>query len=414
MTKIKVKHQHEKSEGDEEGIAHSYEGAYQEDVENDTETINSFVPGRSNVSSLTHLDLSYSSFSGEIPSEISQLSKLQSLILSDYHTGQRLEPHNFKMLLKNLTQLRELDLTEVNISSTIPPNFSSHNNSEARNTGLHGILPESIFLLYKLASSNLIGNDQPSGHFPKTKWNSSASELDFLRSAKKLLDLDLSNNKIQGRIPDWAWSNWMHSMTYLNSSHNMLTMGRSSSVCNSTSLRVLDFGKKQFEGNTTVFGQCEDQQLEILDLQHNIPGNLQTTFSSESQLKSFNLHGNKLEGRIPRSLANCKELEVLDLGNNHLNDTFPVWLGTLPNLRVLSLRSNKLHGSIRTSSNAKLFPKLQMLDLSSNAFIAELPTSLFQNLKAMRRLDQTMKAPGDEGHMYYQDSGGCCNKGTGA
>ncbi|MCE3051049.1 hypothetical protein HAX54_048808 [Datura stramonium] len=38
-----------------------------------------------------------------------------------------------------------------------------------------------------------------------------------------------------------------------------------------------------------------------------------------------------------------------------------------------------------------------MLDLSSNAFIAELPTSLFQNLKAMRRLDQTMKAPGNDG-----------------
>ncbi|KAM3235238.1 hypothetical protein P3L10_015274 [Capsicum annuum] len=48
-------------------------------------------------------------------------------------------------------------------------------------------------------------------------------ELDFLRSAKQLSYLDLSNNKIQGRIPDFALSNWMNSMSNLNLSHNMLT-----------------------------------------------------------------------------------------------------------------------------------------------------------------------------------------------
>ena len=32
---------------------------------------------------------------------------------------------------------------------------------------------------------------------------------------------------------------------------------------------------------------------------------------------------NQLEGRIPRSLGNCKELEILNLGNNQINDTLP-------------------------------------------------------------------------------------------
>ncbi|KAK6772717.1 hypothetical protein RDI58_027955 [Solanum bulbocastanum] len=50
------------------------------------------------------------------------------------------------MLLQNLTQLRELDLTSINISSTIPPNFSSHLTTlRLGNTGLHGLIPESIF-----------------------------------------------------------------------------------------------------------------------------------------------------------------------------------------------------------------------------------------------------------------------------
>ncbi|WMV56605.1 hypothetical protein MTR67_049990 [Solanum verrucosum] len=92
------------------------------------------------------------------------------------------------------------------------------------------------------------------------------------------------------------------------------------------------------------------------------------TFRIGSALKSFNFHGNKPEGEIPRSLTNCKQLDVLDLRDNHLNDTFLVWLGTLPKLKVLSLRSNKLHGSIRSLPTGNMFPQLRILDLSSNAF----------------------------------------------
>ncbi|OIS96507.1 receptor-like protein 12 [Nicotiana attenuata] len=48
-----------------------------------------------------------------------------------------------------------------------------------------------------------------------------------------------------------------------------------------------------------------------------------------------------------------------------------MWLGTLPQLQVLSLRSNKLHGPIRASRTKNyLFPHLQILDLSCNAFTA--------------------------------------------
>ncbi|PHT67156.1 hypothetical protein T459_31581 [Capsicum annuum] len=81
--------------------------------------------------------------------------------------------------------------------------------------------------------------------------------------------------------------------------------------------------------------------LEVLDMQHNnISGTPPTTLKIGSALRSFNLHGNKLEGKIPPSLENCQHLEVVDLGDNLLNDTFPVWLGTPPELRVLSLRLN--------------------------------------------------------------------------
>ncbi|KAH0661122.1 hypothetical protein KY290_027090 [Solanum tuberosum] len=142
-----------------------------------------------------------------------------------------------------------------------------------------------------------------------------------------------------------------------------------------------------------------------------LSGTLPTNFSIASSLISLNLHGNELEREIPRSLANCKKLQVLDLGDNHLNDTFPMWLGTLPELRVLRLKSNKLHGPIRSSGAEIMFPDLQIMDLSNNAFSKELPKSLFQHLKGMMTIDQTMKALSNEGDEYYQDSVVVVSKG---
>ncbi|KAH0710668.1 hypothetical protein KY290_009616 [Solanum tuberosum] len=658
-------------------------------------------------SSLMHLDLSDSNFSGQIPSEISHLSKLHSLRLSKYFDSNklRLTTHDFKSLLQNLTQLRELHLSDINISSTIPLNFSSHLTTlRLSETGLYGIIPESIFHLPNLETLRLDFNSELSGYFPKTKWNSSASlleldltlvnfscnlpeslgyhltsvrylalercnlrgpipeslsnltrveylylnrnslngtippgmlslpslntidlsnnhlsgpledfksnslisinlegnqlqghlpnsiqnlvnlvlldlsfnnfsgrvdaslftnlkqlqsislsynnisltndnkvtwpesldwlelvacevkeleflrsakllrhldlsfnnfsgrvdvslfsnlkqlrylslsynnisltndnkvtwpesldtlelvacevkELEFLRSAKKLQWLDLSHNKIQGRIPDWAWSNWMSSLYALNMSHNMLTSVDSiplqsldtidlrsnllqgslpipsnstrfffishnnlseeipSSICNLTSLIMLDLATNNLRGEIPqCFGNITS--LQVLDIRHNnLSGNIPTTFSNESSLSSLNLHGNKLEGKIPQSLTNCKQLEVLDLGDNHLNDTFPVWLGTLPQLKVLSLRFNKLHGPIRTSRIENMFPELRIIDLSYNAFSGNLPSSLFQHLKAMRTTDPSMEASRYRGNTYYQDSIAVVSKG---
>ncbi|KAM3288975.1 hypothetical protein P3S67_017262 [Capsicum chacoense] len=463
---------------------------------------------------------------------------LQTLILSDYHIGLRLEPHNFKLLLQNLSQLRELDLSRLsgyfpktkwnssaslaklnldgvnfsgellpdslgyatpvqilslsscNLTGPIPkslwnltrietldlgnnhldgPTFPQFTNGLQNlkrlwlsNNSLNGAIPSWVFSLPSLSELRLRDNNfssqledfrYNSGNVDvslfsdlkqlssldlsynsisvinENKVNSTLpqslqhlllsgceiNEVDFLGSAKGLQELDLSNNKIQGRFPDSAWSNWMHSMAYLDLSHNMfdnLTGEIPLSVCNLTSLIVLDLARNSLKGAIPhCLGNMSDQ-LKVLDMQHNsLSGNLPTTFSFGSGLKSFNLHHNKLEGKIPKSLANCAQLEVLDLGNNYLNDTFPMWLGTLPNLQVLSLRSNKLHGPIRTSSSSKLFPQLRMVDLSSNAFTAELPTSLCRNLKATRRIDQTMKAPGDTTQTYYQDSVTILTKG---
>ncbi|XP_047251262.1 receptor-like protein 9DC3 [Capsicum annuum] len=190
---------------------------------------------------------------GLIPAESSHLSKLYVLrIRANDRYGITLGPYNFELLLKNLTQLRELDLFFVNISSTIPLNFSSY------------------LTTLRLPGTQLRG------------WKDSGVQVQTI---------------------------------------------------------VLRYSK---------------------------------------------LDRNKLKGKVPPSLINCRYLEFLDLGNNELNDTFPSWLGGLPYLRILSLRSNKFHGPIKDSRTNNSFAQIRVIDLSSNGFSGKLPGSLFENCQAMK------------------------------
>ncbi|KAM3217917.1 receptor-like protein Cf-9 [Capsicum annuum] len=125
--------------------------------------------------------------------------------------------------------------------------------------------------------------------------------------------------------------------------------------------------------------------VSILDLSNNyLSGTINTTFNAENRLSIINLYGNKLKGKVPPSLINCRYLEFLDLGDNELNDTFPSLLGGLPGLKILSFRSNKLHGPISDSRTNNSFAQIRVIDLSSNGFSGNLPVSLFENFQAMK------------------------------
>ncbi|XP_060195964.1 receptor-like protein Cf-9 homolog isoform X2 [Lycium barbarum] len=399
-------------------------------------------------SSLTYLDLSNSDFSGLIPSEISHLSKLHVLYI--WHTdpsGLRLGPHNFERLLRNLTQLRALDLTYVNISSIIPLNFSSFLTTlHVVDTQLFGILPERVFHLSYLESLYLSSNPQLIIGFPTTKWNSSASliqlslcgvnfigripeSFSYLTSLRWLYMtntnltgpiskpiwnltsiqwLDLSNNSFTGKIQDFK-SKTLYSIflnhnqlqgpipkSLLNQQHlrnlflsqNNLSGQIDSTICNLKKLILLDLGSNNLEGSIP---QClgEMSRLQALDVSYNsLSGTINTSFRIGNTLQIIKLDGNKLQGKLPRSLINCKNLTLLGLGNNELNDTFPNWLGTLTYLKILRLRSNKLHGPIKDSRAENLFAQIRIIDLSSNGFSGELPVSLFENFRAMKTIDE--------------------------
>ncbi|TYH74978.1 hypothetical protein ES332_D05G441400v1 [Gossypium tomentosum] len=354
--------------------------------------------------SLELIALQNNKLHGSLPSSIFQLLNLTDLVLSSNNLSGVIE---FRMF-SNLPNLKHLDLSYNSLSLT----------SNTTSTVNH-ILPNLTGLL--LSSCNL-------GEFPQ-----------FLKGLKSLESLDLSCNKIEGKIPQWMQEVGNVSLTYLNVSHNSLTnpwtqrevehfpwnniavldlssnliRGNlpipastinvflisnnsfngevSSLICNASSLQILDLSYNNLSGTIPqCFGNLSDS-LEFLNLKKNkFYGTIPPTFAEGCQLTNFNLNGNLLEGPLTPSILNCNDLEVLDLGNNKINDTFPHWLGSLPKLQVLVLKSNHMHGSLRVNSSksSPFFSKIQIFNLSSNYFSGPLPVRYINSFKAIINLEK--------------------------
>ncbi|XP_049407420.1 receptor-like protein Cf-9 [Solanum stenotomum] len=313
-------------------------------------------------SSLTHLDLSYSSFTGLIPAEISHLSKLHMLRIQSFSDGLRFGPHNFELLLKNLTQLRELHLSFVNISSTIPLKFSSYlTNLRLSDTQIYGILPESVFHLSNLESLDLSFNPQLTVRFPTTKWNSSTS----------LMELYLSNVNATGRIPE--------SFGHLTSLRTLriLSCNLSGSIpkplWNITNIEVLDLDDNHLVG--PISDLFRFGKLRSLSLRNN-NFDVQLEFLSFNriwtQLEFLDFSSNFLTGPIPSNVSGMQNLQFLFLSSNHLNGTVPSWIFSLPSLSDLDLSDNHFSGNIQEFKSKTLY----RVSLKQNQLQGPIPKSL--------------------------------------
>ncbi|KAJ4835442.1 hypothetical protein Tsubulata_031660, partial [Turnera subulata] len=122
------------------------------------------------LTNLTHLNLSYSVFSGPIPSSISNLSKLSSLDLSE-NAGLELRNPDFKALVRKLDNLQVLHLDLVDMSSTVPNDILAISSSlvslSLRECYLQGEFPTRIFQLPKLEVLFLDANYNLTGHLPE-------------------------------------------------------------------------------------------------------------------------------------------------------------------------------------------------------------------------------------------------------
>ncbi|VVA26428.1 PREDICTED: receptor [Prunus dulcis] len=346
------------------------------------------IPSRfgDDLSSLTYLNLSNSLFSGEIPPEISKLSKLSTLDLSfnyqkvdDDSFPLKLTNANMRSLVQNLTAIKQLHLNWVEMYSTVPDilvNASSLTSLQLGGCGLNGEFPIGIFHLPNLEVLHLLHNSNLTGYFPN-----------FNRS-NALKKLDVADTNFSGQLPNSLGN--LHSLNFLDISLCYFHPNVPSSIGNLTQLSYLsmysfnDVSKGKLSVSFSWVGKLT--KLYHLDLtETNIKGEFPSFVSNLTQLELLDLYDNEISGQIPSWLMKLTQLTSLNLGVNNLQGPIPRSLFQLKNLEYLYLSSNNLSGLVEFDQFSKL-KKLKGLLLSYNMLSVEIRNDLSATLPKLQTL----------------------------
>ena len=321
-------------------------------------------------SSLTHLNLSYSLFSGLISPEISHLSNLVSVDLS-WNYRAEFASHGFDSLVQNLTKLQKLHLRGISISSVFPNsllNLSSLISLDLSECGLYGRFPDNDIHLPKLELLYLYENQDLNGNFPRFSENNS------------LIDLDLSSTNFSGELP--ASLGNLKSLQTLDLLNCQFSGSIPASLENLTQITSLILFGNHFSGKIpNVFDNLKNLIFLYLS-RNNFSGQIPPSIGNLTNLHVLDFSDNQLEGAIPSSIYGFSSLSYVHLRNNLFNGTIPSWLYTLPSLVVLDLSHNKFTGHIGEFQ----FDSLKMIDLSMNKLQGSIPTSIFElvNLSSLQ------------------------------
>ncbi|KAF2620632.1 hypothetical protein F2Q68_00038328 [Brassica cretica] len=377
-----------------------------------------------NLTLVSSIDLSYNHFSGTIPSNLfTTMLSLDYLDLRQNHFKDPLE----KMTSSPTSKLVHLDMAHNLFSSRILEPISklpnlTHLDLSFQNTTTYTINFD--FLPFKsLEYMDLSGNSVSVLNTSSTNLsflilsNCNLTEFPtFIKTLRNLEGLDVSKNRLKGKVPEWLWK--LPSLGHANLSHN--SFSGSPKVLLNSSLSDLDLSSNTFHGSFPIIPHtikvmaasnnnfsggipltlCQASQLRLLDLSHNsFSGSIHRCLTNVSVLKLRNngLTGrlpdidnrllvildvghNQISGKLPRSLVNCTSLKFLNVERNRISDTFPFWLNALPQLEVIVLRSNRFHGPISSPGISLSFAALSIMDISLNNFNGSLPPDYFANL----------------------------------
>ncbi|ESR49576.1 hypothetical protein CICLE_v10030526mg [Citrus x clementina] len=339
---------------------------------------------------VTALNISGLNLTGTIPSELGNLSSLQTLDLSfNWFSG------SIPASIFNMSSLLSIRFTNNTLFGELPPNFCNHlSNLESlflKSNMFHGKIPLTLSNCKRLRNISLSLNDF-SGTIPKEIGN-----------VTKLIGLYLRGNQLQGEIPEelgnlaeleelWLQNNFLtgtipssifnlSSLSILDLSVNNLTGELPANICNNLPfLEILFLSENSFDGKIpSTLSRCKLLQKLYLSV-NDFSGDIPKEIGNLTKLKYLSLYQNRLQGEIPHEIGNLHNLEWMAFSFNKLVGVVPTTIFNVSTLKSLHLQSNSLSGRLPSSAEVRL-PNLEELHLWGNNFNGTIPNFIFNASK---------------------------------
>nr|GMD18426.1 receptor-like protein EIX2 [Ipomoea batatas] len=324
------------------------------------------------------LDLSKNQISGELPLkphvEGYMPGYMQYLSLSNNHLS-----GGIPKWLCRLEELAVLVLSTNKLNGEIPPCLGKLQNLEVLDLGnnnLSGHIPKSLGSLQRLSSLHLQKNELE-GKLPSS-----------MQNLTSLMILDLSENKFMDVIPSWIGEN-LWSLKYLILYRNKFYGDIPLQLCQLHDLQLLNlannnisgyipqcfenFTAMAFDGSQTDIGYTTYSGKTYEDEIDEVIKGLTLQFTKNLRfLRSIDLSGNQIDGKIPAEIMSLHALQNLNVSRNNLSGTIPETIGNLSKIESLDFSRNELSGTIPPSLSSLNF--LSHLNLSFNHLYGRIPT----------------------------------------
>ena len=273
---------------------------------------------------LQHLDLSQTIALGPIPPELG-LTALTHLDLSQTRINGPI-PHELASLNSTLQLLSLTGLNQQSSPQPLPEWLSSFDKLEVLNLGscnFHGTIPASYGHLPKLTSIAL-SNNRLNGTIPEVLW-------------PKGFSIDVSSNNLTGTIP----ASVIQRSNFLYARQNQLQSIPPDAFSRDIGLLEIDLSHNSFSGPLPELSATQPYKFDLSYNEFN-----GTIPSSYCGLQEARLNNNNLTGS-PISLfhSNCTLAATIYLNNNEFSGTFPS-IQSLTTLFHLDISNNRFTGDM--------------------------------------------------------------------
>lgn len=352
------------------------------------------LPDFSRMKSLRVLDLSYNKFIGDFPMSITSLTNLEVI---NFNENSNLNPWELPENITQLTRLKSLVLSTCNLEGNISPfigNMTSLVDLELSGNFLSGKIPAELGKLKNLKSLMLYYNQRLTGTIPEE-----------LGNLKELVDLDISVNQLTGSIPDsicrlpklYSLQLYNNSLTgeipasvgdsktlgILSAYSNNLTGDVPQNLGKSSPMVLLDLSENQLSGRLPPYICTGGKLVYFLVLSNMLIGEIPESYARCNSLLRFRVSNNKLAGPVPAGLFGLPHVSIIDLASNQLTGPISPAIGNAKNMSEFFAQRNKLSGALPPEISGAL--NLVKIDLSNNLLSGPIPTEI-GNLKKLNLL----------------------------